>query len=83
MNQGAAESQIDDLLSLFLEARSEAESEAVLEQLIVKHAQPLIRDIIGFFASGRHRRAPGIADVANEVIVRLIARCATTKVSRW
>ena len=78
MNQGAAESQIDDLLLPFLDARIEAESEAVLEQLIVKHAQPLIRDIIGFKLKASSSRLgissdrQEVEDVSNEVIVRLI-----------
>ena len=78
MNHGVSESQIDDLLLPFLDARNEAESEVVLEQLIVKHVQPLIRDIIGFKlkASPSSVRASGdrqeVEDVSNEVIVRLI-----------
>ena len=78
MNQGAAESEIDDLLLPFLDARIEAESEAYLEQLIVNHAQPLIRDIIGFKlkASSSRLGVSGdrqeVEDVSNEVIVRLI-----------
>jgi len=78
VNQGAAESQIDDLLLPFLDARIEAESEAVLEQLIVKHAQPLIRDIIGFKLKASSSRLgissdrQEVEDVSNEVIVRLI-----------
>ncbi len=78
MNQEAAKSQIDDLLLPFLDARIEAESEAVLEQLIVNHAQPLIRDIIGFKMKasssrlGRSVERQEIEDISNEVIVRLI-----------
>ena len=77
MNQGAAESQIDDLLLPFLEARIEAESEAVLEQLIVNHAQPLIRDIIGFKLKASSRLGASaerqeVEDISNDVIVRLI-----------
>ena len=78
MNHGVSESQIDDLLLPFLDARNEAESEGVLEQLIVKHAQPLIRDIIGFKlkATSSRLRASGdrqeVEDVSNEVIIRLI-----------
>jgi len=77
VNQGAAESQIDDLLLPFLDARIEAESEDALEQLILRHAQPLIRDIIGFKMKASSR--PGVSaerqeveDISNEVIVRLI-----------
>ncbi|MGH9901002.1 MAG: hypothetical protein ACRD68_04085 [Pyrinomonadaceae bacterium] len=78
MNQGAAEPQIDDVLSPFLDARGEAESEAALEQLVVEHAQPLIRDIIGFklkassarWGAGDDRQE--VEDVSGEVIIRLI-----------
>ncbi|MEP6920139.1 MAG: hypothetical protein ABI967_03360 [bacterium] len=78
MNQGTAESQINDLLLPFLDARTEAESEAILEQLIVNHAQPLIQDIIGFKlkASSSRLGVSGdrqeVEDVSNEVIVRLV-----------
>ena len=78
MNQGAAEPQIDDLLFPFLDAHSEAESEAALEQVVLKHAQPLIRDVISFkLKASSSRRGAGddrqeVEDVSNEVIVRLI-----------
>jgi len=78
VNQGAAESKTDDLLLPFLDARMEAESEAALEQLILNHAQPLIRDIIGFKMKASSSRLGAIAerqdveDISNEVIVRLI-----------
>ena len=78
MNQGAAESQFDDLLLLCIDARIEAESEAVLEQLIIHHAQPLIRDIIGFKMKASSSRLgvtaerQEIEDISSEVVVRLI-----------
>lgn len=78
MNRGATEPQIDELLAPFLNGRSDAESEAVLEQIIVKHAQPVIADIISFKLKvsssrwgGNHDRHE-VEDVSNDVIVSLI-----------
>jgi RNA polymerase sigma factor (sigma-70 family) len=78
VKNGAAESKLDDLLLPFLDARIEADSEAVLEQLIVKHVQPLIRDIIAFKLNASSLRfgisgdRQEVEDVSNEVIVRVI-----------
>jgi len=72
------EPQIDELLAPFLNGRSDAESEAVLEQIIVKHAQPLIADIISFKLKvsssrwGDNHDRHEVEDVSNDVIVRLI-----------
>jgi len=85
VNQGATEPQIDDLLLPFLNARGEAESDAVLEQLILEHAQPLIRDIIGFkLKSSLVRRGAShdtdeVEDASNEVIARLIRTLRESK----
>jgi RNA polymerase sigma factor (sigma-70 family) len=78
MDQQAAKPQIDDLLFPFLHASNEAESIAVLEQLICNLAQPLIRNIIHFklntFDSRRSFNQDGqeLEDLSNEVIVRLV-----------
>ena len=47
MNREAAR-QIDHQLLPFINALSEAESQAALEQLICNQAQPLIKDIVSF-----------------------------------
>jgi hypothetical protein len=78
VNQGAAKLQIDDLLLPFLNARSEAESEAILEELVLKYAQPLIKNIISFklkSTSSRptdNRDRQEVEDISNEVIVKLV-----------
>jgi RNA polymerase sigma factor (sigma-70 family) len=70
--------QIDDLLLPFLNAPGEAESNAILEQLICHHAQPLIQNIIHYKLSVAPSPAPfnqdaqEVEDVANEVILRLV-----------
>ena len=77
MNQGP-ELRIDDLLVPFLNAVSEVESEALLEELILNNAQPLIRNIISFklrSSSSRwtdNRDRQNVEDISNEVIVRLV-----------
>ena len=79
MSQEAAKPRIDHLLLPFLNAGSEAESRAILEQLIVEHAQPLVRDIVSFklraSASrwGFNRDGQEVEDISNEVIVRLVS----------
>jgi len=87
VNQGAAKLQIDDLLIPFLVEGSEAESEAILEELVLKHAQPLIRNIVSFklrassarWADNRDRYE--VEDISNEVIVRLVRTLRACKTS--
>jgi RNA polymerase sigma factor (sigma-70 family) len=87
VNQQAAKPQIDDLLLPFLHASSEAESTAVLEQLICNHAQPLIHNIIHFkLKASDSRRAfnqdgQEVEDLSNEVIVRLVRTLRECKAS--
>ncbi|MCM3900871.1 MAG: hypothetical protein ND866_04130 [Pyrinomonadaceae bacterium] len=87
MNPGAAKLQIDDLLLPFLVESSEAESEAILEELVLKHAQPLIRNIISFklrASSARwtdSRDRYEVEDISNEVIVRLVRTLRACKSS--
>ena len=77
MNLGAG-TQSDDLLLPFIGACSEAESEAALEHLVLTHAQPLIREVVGFKlrATSRWRGAGDdreeVDEVAGEVLVRLL-----------
>lgn len=77
MNREAA-NQIDHQLFPFINAHSEAESQAALEQLICNQAQPLIKDIVSFklraSSSGwsSNRDGQEVEDVSSEVIVRLV-----------
>lgn len=87
MNQEAAKPQFDDLLLPFLDARSDAESETVLEELILKYAQPLIREIVSFklkaFTSraADHRDRQEVEDVSNDAILRLVRQLRDCKSS--
>ncbi len=78
VNQNAAR-QIDHQLLPFIDALSETESQAALEELICNHAQPLIRNIISYklraYSSGWSSNQDGqeVEDVSGEVIVRLVA----------
>jgi RNA polymerase sigma factor (sigma-70 family) len=71
--------QIDSQLLPFLNAQSEAESQAALEQLICNQAQPLVKDIISFklrassAAWSSNRDAQEVEDVSSEVIVKLVS----------
>jgi hypothetical protein len=71
--------QIDHQLLPFINAHSEAESQAALEELICNQAQPLIRDIVSFklraSSSGwaSNRDGQEVEDLSSEVIVRLVA----------
>jgi hypothetical protein len=70
--------QIDHQLLPFINAHSEAESQAALEQLICNQAQPLIKDIVSFklrsssSAWSSNRDVQEVEDVSSEVIVRLV-----------
>ena len=78
MVYGAATMQIDSQLLPFINAKSEAQSQAALEQLICNQAQPLVRDIISFklrassAAWSSNRDAQAVEDVSSEVIVKLV-----------
>lgn len=77
VTQGAAKQQIDDLLLPFLNAVSEAESEAILEDLVLK-TEPLIRNIISFKLKASfarwidNRDRHEVDDISNDVIARLV-----------
>jgi RNA polymerase sigma factor (sigma-70 family) len=79
--------RIDDLLFPFLNAHNEAESEAILEQLVLNHAQPLIRDIISFKLRANSSRSPlnsdhqEVEDISSDVIVKLVGRLRHCKSS--
>src|SRR6185369_649296 len=70
--------QIDTQLLPFINAQTETESQAVLEQLICNQAQPLIKDIVSFklrassSSWSSNRDGQEVEDVTSEVIVRLV-----------
>lgn len=77
MNREAAR-QIDYQLLPFINADSDAESQAALEQLICNQAQPLIKDIVSFklrassSSWSSNRDGQEVDDVSSEVVVRLV-----------
>lgn len=68
----------DVLLSPYLNARSEAESESLLTTLLVEHADPLIRKIIGRKLNDRFRHQES-EDVHGEVVTQLLERLRLCK----
>jgi len=79
--------EIDQQLLPFLNATSDAESQAALEELICKQAEPLVKDIVGFklrvASSGWSHSRDGheVEDVSSEVIVRLVGALRECKSS--
>jgi len=69
---------MDDLLVAFVAASAEAESQAVLEDLICNHAQPLIKNIVRFKLKAYspygslNLDQQEVDDISGEVIVRLV-----------
>jgi hypothetical protein len=78
VNRDAAR-QLDNQLLPFIDALSETESQAALEELICNQAKPLIRNIVSYklraYSSGWSSNLDGqeVEDVSSEVIVRLVA----------
>ncbi len=78
MNKKTAESQIDELLFLFLNTDNEPESDDILEQLILNHAQPLVREIVSYKLRAYSSRLvidsddQEVDDVSGDVILRLV-----------
>jgi len=70
--------KVDRQLLAFINANSEAESQAALEHLVCDHARPLIRDIVSFKLRApsagwsSDRDGQEVEDVSSEVIVRLV-----------
>jgi len=79
--------EIDQQLLPFLNATSDAESQAALEDLICKQAEPLVKDIVRFklrvASSGWSHSRDGheVDDVSSEVIVRLVGALRECKSS--
>jgi hypothetical protein len=73
-----APNQIDPHLLTFINAESEAESQAALERLICDQAQPLIKEIVGYklrrssWDRSYNRDGQEIEDVSSEVILKLV-----------
>src|SRR5436189_4431623 len=78
MDHCEAANHIDEMLLPFVEARDEALSQQLLAQLVVDHAEPIIRDIVrhklraGF--SSDSRSTDDAEEIRSEVIVHLLSR---------
>lgn len=75
----AAKAQIDPLLLPFLQAGSEDEADAVLAHLISEHAEPVVKNIVGykfrvFFRESNRGQNNDAEDVRSEAMVDLLAR---------
>jgi RNA polymerase sigma factor (sigma-70 family) len=71
---------VDVLLAQYLECPDPGRSEALLEQLIVEHAQPGIQRVVRYKLAFQGRNeAQDIEDVSGEVMVELIARLRDMK----
>lgn len=75
---------LDQVLLPFVYAKSEIESEAVLERLVCDFAQPLIRDIVSFKLRAFAPRATSrdgqeLDDVCGEVVLKLIRKLNQVK----
>jgi RNA polymerase sigma factor (sigma-70 family) len=72
----------DLLLRQFAESTDHEHAEALLESIVVEHAQPGIRKIVRYKLAFRGAsEAQDIEDVASEVLVELIARLRSMKES--
>jgi DNA-directed RNA polymerase specialized sigma24 family protein len=80
MEQREAQPQIDAVLMPFVQASDEAASQQLLTQLIVDHAEPIIRNIVkhklrvpaGF--GSESRSGEDAEDMRSEVLVQLLSR---------
>jgi DNA-directed RNA polymerase specialized sigma24 family protein len=91
MNGQGACSQIDALLTPYLHAVDEADSERLLAALVSGHVEPVIRQVIGskmrvrFDRRGRVLYNPDAEDLYNDALVQLLARlkeCKTNPVEK-
>ena len=71
---------VDTLLRKYTQCEDTARSEALLEELVVQHAQPGIRKVVRYkLAFQGQGEAQDIEDVASDVLVELIGRLRTLK----
>jgi DNA-directed RNA polymerase specialized sigma24 family protein len=71
--------QVDPLLLPFLQAPSDEEADAVLAQLIPQHADPVVKNIVGykfrvFFTENNRSQSDDAEDVHSETVVNLLGR---------
>src|SRR3954464_9063081 len=70
----------DTVLAQYVESTDRNRSEALLEELIVEHAQPGIRKVVRYKLAFQGRgEAQDVEDVAGEVMVELIGRLRAMK----
>lgn len=75
-----ASTPADTLLAQFVECADPTQSEVLLEELVVAHAQPGIRKVVRYKLAFQGRcESQDVEDVAAEVLVELIARLRTMK----
>src|SRR5947209_8418246 len=73
---------VDSLLTQYVECTDPRRSEALLEELVLEHAQPAIQKIVRYKLAFQGRsEAQDIEDVSGEVIVELIGRLRSIKQS--
>jgi len=85
MEQREARQQIDQILLPFVQATDEAVSQHLLEQLVVDHAEPVIRNIVrhklrvsaGF--SSDSRSGEDAEEMRSEVMLQLLSRLGELK----
>jgi hypothetical protein len=73
--------QVDPLLLPFLQAPSDEEADAVLAHLISQHADPVVKNIVGykfrvFFRENNRAQNDDAEDIHNQAVVNLLTRLA-------
>jgi len=73
--------QVDPLLLPFLHAPSDEEADKVLAQLISQHADPVVKNIVGykfrvFFRENNRARSDDAEDIHSATVVNLLTRLA-------
>src|SRR5882724_10856303 len=77
-----ATTTVDSLLSQYVECTDPRRAEALLEELVVEHAQPGIQKVVRYKLAFQGRsEAQDIEDVSGEVMVELIGRLRSIKQS--
>jgi len=78
--------QVDPLLLPFLQAPNDEEADAVLSQLISRHADPVVKKIVGykfrvFFNENNRAQNDDAEDIHSETLVNLLTRLAELRVN--
>ena len=82
----AANLQTDPVLLPFLRADGEEEAEACLDDLIREHADPVVRNIVGykfrvFFSDNKTAAVDEAEDVRSDTLVRLLGRLTELRIN--